>query len=196
MAVKLSAIFASLLIIAGCQSTPYKTQYTLAADTSVSNIQTVTKQKPYSIIVSDVKTFTHGLSTDMTYTRIANVVEAYTLSAWAEPPVQLIKTALANALIASNAYKDVLMSPTSIKSPYRIDATIQTMQQQFSGNQSSVDLSLMVRLVNTATQQLVFSKTYSATEVAPKDNAEGGVEAYNRALARLLPDIVRDVTSQ
>lgn len=191
MTTKLSTILATLIFVVGCQSAPYKTQYTLNPD--VESIQVSHQHKPYSITVSDVKAFEVGKNTDMTYTRNANVIEAYTKSAWAEPPVYLIKVALANALIASNAYQDVLMSPTSIHSPYKVDATIQKMQQRFVDGQSTIDLSLMIRLVNSATHQLVFSKTYSTTEPALTPNAEGGVEAYNRALHRLLPSIVRDL---
>lgn len=191
MTTKLSTILATLILVVGCQSAPYKTQYTLNPD--VESIQVSHQHKPYSITVSDVKAFEVGKNTDMTYTRNANVIEAYTKSAWAEPPVYLIKVALANALIASNAYQDVLMSPTSIHSPYKVDATIQKMQQRFVDGQSTIDLSLMIRLVNSATHQLVFSKTYSTTEPALTPNAEGGVEAYNRALHRLLPSIVRDL---
>lgn len=195
MTMKLSALLASILVLVGCQSAPYKTQYTLGSDVA-STIQASAQHKPYSIIVSDVKSFGAGKNTDMTYTREANVVEAYTKSAWVEPPTQLIQVALANALIASNVYKDVLMAPTSINSPYKVDATIQTMQQSFKDGQSSVDLSLMVRLVNTSNQHLVFSKIYSAKEPVNALNAEGGVEAYNQALNRLLPSIVRDITHQ
>ena len=188
---KLSVVLASLLFVVGCSSAPYKTQYTLNPE--LASVSTVAKQKPYSITVSDVKSFGAGKNTDMTYSRTANVVEAYTKSAWVEPPVQLVKAALANALIASNAYQDVLMSPTPINSPYKVDATIQKMQQQFKDGQSNVELSLMVRLVNTSNQKLVFSKIYSTTENVTTDNAEGGVVAYDRALSRLLPDIVRDI---
>lgn len=192
MNIKLSAILASLLVIAGCQSATYKAQYTLSSDV-VDSVQSIQRTKPYSIIVNDVKSFGAGISTDMTYTRNANVVEAYTKSAWVEPPVYLVKVALANALIASGAYKDVLMAPTSIPSPYRVDTTIQKMQQNFANGQSTIDLSLAVRLVNTKTHQLVFSKIYSTSEPTATQNAEGGVEAYNRALTRLLPTIVRDI---
>lgn len=188
---KLSVVLASLLFVVGCQSAPYKTQYTLNPE--LASIQSSVKQKPYSIIVSDVKSFGAGKSVDMTYTRTSNVVEAYTKSAWVEPPVQLVKVALANALIASNAYQDVLMSPTSIHSPYKVDATIQSMQQRFVDGKSTIELSLMVRLVNTSNQNLVFSKIYSTTEAVAADNAEGGVAAYDRALNRLLPNIVRDI---
>ena len=190
--VKLSAVLASLLLVVGCSSAPYKTQYTLSPEIG-SSIPASVKQKPYSIIVSDVKSFGAGKNTDMTYSREANVVEAYTKSAWVEPPVQLVKVALANALIASNAYQDVLMSPTAIKSPYKVDATIQTMQQQFNNGQSNIELSLMVRLVNTSNHKLVFSKIYAATEPVMSLNAQGGVEAYNKALDRLLPNIVQDI---
>ena len=190
---KLTVVLASLLFIAGCGSAPYKTQYTFNSDV-ISSIQPSTKQKPYSITVSDVKSFGTGANKDMTYTRNANVIEAYTKSAWVEPPIYLMKVALADALIASNAYQDVLMAPTSIQSPYKVDATIQKMQQRFVDGQSTIDLSLMVRLVNSTTHQLVFSKIYLTTETATSQDAAGGVEAYNRALARLLPNIVRDIT--
>lgn len=194
MALKLTTLLTTLLIVVGCQTAPYKTQYTLGTAID-SNIPVSNVQKPYSIAISDVKTFGSGMNTDMTYSRSANIIESYTKSEWAEPPVNLIKVALANALIASGAYKDVLMEPTTISSPYKVDATLQSMQQVFQGNQNSIELSLMVRLVNTATHQVVFSKVYRATEVASSQNAEGGVEAYNRALSLLLPSIVRDINA-
>lgn len=192
MTVKLSTILASLLFIVGCQSAPYKTQYTLSSDL-VSAVQPSQKQKPHSIIVSDVKSLGMGMTTDMTYTRYNNVIEAYTKSAWVEPPVYLMKVALVNALTASGAYQDVLMAPTSITSPYRVDAVIQKMQQSFVNGQSTVDLSLSIRLVSTSTNQLIFSKIYSTSEATTTQDAAGGVDAYNRALTRLLPTIIRDI---
>lgn len=194
MTFKLSTILASLLLLTACQTAPYKTQYTFGSDVVV-NVPVSQKQKPYSVIVNDVKTFGLGVDANMTYTRSANVIEAYTKSEWIEPPVQLIKAAIANALIASNNYQDVLMSPTAIMSPYRVDVTIQKMQQVFVGDTSHIDLTLMVRLVNTATQKLAFSKIYSATEAMQTQNAEGGVEAYNQALKKILPNIVKDLNS-
>lgn len=193
MTFKLSAILASLVLLTACQTAPYKTQYTLGTDL-ISNIPTSQKQKPYSVIVNDVKAFGSGAEVNMTYTRTPNVIEAYTKSEWVEPPVLLIKTALTNALIASNNYQDVLMSPTSIMSPYRIDAVIQKMQQVFDGDKSYIELSLMVRLVDTAHQKLVFSKNYSVTEPVQSLNAQGGVEAYNKAMKKLLPNIVQDLS--
>lgn len=192
MTLKFSTLLASLVFVAGCQSAPYKTQYTLGSD-FVSSIHSSNKQKPYALVVGDVKTLTTGMTTDMYYTRDANVVEAYTKSAWIEPPTKLIQVALMNALIASNGYKDVLMAPTEVKTPYKVDATIQKMQQSFVNGQSTVELSLMVRLVNTTAEQLVFSKIYSTTEPVKTQNADGGVLAYDQALQRLMPSIVQDL---
>ncbi len=193
MTFKLSTILASLILLTACQTAPYKTEYTLGSDLT-ANVPVSQKQKPYSVIVNDVKTFGSGAEVNMTYTRTPNVIEAYTKSEWVEPPVLLIKTALTNALIASNNYQDVLMSPTSIMSPYRIDAVIQNMQQVFVGDKSYIELSLMVRLVDTVNQKLVFSKIYSTTEAVETLNAEGGVEAYNKAMKKLLPNIVQDLS--
>ena len=75
MTFKLSTILASLILLTACQTAPYKTQYTLGSDLT-SNIPAAQKQKPYSVIVSDVKTFGSGSEVNMTYTRSANVVEA------------------------------------------------------------------------------------------------------------------------
>ena len=39
----------------------------------------------------------------------------------------------------------------------------------------------------------MFSKIYSTTEAVETLNAEGGVEAYNKAMKKLLPNIVQDL---
>lgn len=182
----------TLAFLVGCQSAPYKTRYTFVADAHVS-VQQARIMKPYSIIVTDVKSFGEGLNVDMVYTREANILEVYTKSAWVEPPTELIKTSIANGLIASNGFKDVLLSPTAIISPYKVEATIQKMLQTFENGQSFVELNLMVRLASTTSQNLVYSKIYSAKERTNTLDASGGVDAYNRALKRLLPDIIRDI---
>lgn len=194
MKMKLTGLMAAMLVIAGCSSAPYKTQYTLATDGA--RIIEAAQQKPYGIVVGDVKSFGMGNNVDMTYSRDANTVEVYTKSAWVEPPVQQIQVAIANGLMASNAYRDVVVSPTSLTGAYKVDTTIQKMQQYFDNGHSYVELSLMVRLLNNSQQKLVFSKKYSIKEPVESLNAEGGVAAYNRALARLLPEIIRDIITQ
>lgn len=195
MKLKLMGIISSLLIVAGCQTAPYKTQYTL--NTNVQGlVQTQVAPKPYGIIISEVKTFGGGANVDMTYSREANVVEAYTKSAWIEPPTKLIQVAIANAFIQSNGYRDVLLSPTAISAPYKVETSIQKMQQYFDHNQSFVELSLLVRLVDASSQKLLFSQQYSVKEPVLIQNAQGGVEAYNRALDKMLPTIVRDIARQ
>ncbi|GAA5093692.1 ABC-type transport auxiliary lipoprotein family protein [Wohlfahrtiimonas larvae] len=192
MKIKLMSLAAVAVMVVGCQSAPYKTQYTLATDTVSEAVPTM-RTKPYAILVDDVKTLASGRDVDMTYSRTANVIESYTQSQWAKPPKQQIQVAIVNALIASHGYRDVLSAPTAISSQYKIDTTIQKMQQYFDGNQGYVELSLMVRLLNSSTNQVVFSKIYSAKEPVDSLNAQGGVEAYNQALKRLLPDMIRDI---
>ncbi len=167
------------LIIAGCASTPAKTNYLLTTETMP--VTNATHSLP-SLMVSQVRSLGR-LSTEMFYSRTPNEIESFTQSEWAAPPAQLIQAAITQDLDNRGLFKYVVMAPSNISTAYRLDLSILEMRQYFPNEtESYITLKLQARLINNRTNQIINTYTYNEKVPAPTYDAAGGVAAYNNAL--------------
>ncbi len=131
-----------------------------------------------------------GLNTArMAYSTEPNQLEYFAYHEWAVPPAKMVAELMETRLDATGLFRFVISGSPGIKSDLRLDSHLQTLQQYFRGDTSSVNLTLKVSLVEVETRSLIDSRTFSYRETAERANAEAGVAAANLAVERFIIDL-------
>ena len=101
----------------------------------------------------------------------------------------MIGPLIARALEQTGAFGAVLQAPTTVAADLRLAAELVRLQQNFAAKPSTIELALHVQLVDVRGRRVLATRTFEATEVAPSEDAYGGVVAANRALGRVLAEV-------
>ena len=101
----------------------------------------------------------------------------------------MLEPLLVQALGAHPAFGAVSANGRGIRADLRLDTVIEAFYQDFRARPSQVRVALRVRLVDPGDGRILATRLFDLTEPAPADAAYGGVQAINRALARLLPEV-------
>lgn len=177
------------LLLVACGAPKAGTQYTLEPNPTLNSVRTSGK----TLSVNRITAAEPLHSTKMEYTRANNEIEYYTINHWAVPPSKMLQELFVKAFIESKYYKDVISLPSDLKANERLDLNLLKMRQYFEGKESYVEVEIHARLIDSNTKKTYLSKRYHTKEPAETLDAHGGVKAYNRALARLISEITRDV---
>lgn len=108
---------------------------------------------------------------------------------WVEPPAAMLEPLLVQALGAHPAFGAVSAGGRGIRASLRLDTVIEALYQDFRPRPSRGRVALRVRLVDLGSGRIIDTRLIEDSEPAPSDDAYGGVQAINRALGRLLPEI-------
>lgn len=122
-------------------------------------------------------------------------MDYYARHRWADSPAHMLRPILIRALDRSGLFHSVVAAPAPVTGDLRLDSELLRLAQVFEGNGSSVQLQMRVVLFDQVHQGVMASHILSVTEPAPEDTPYGGVVAANRAVSRLLPEIVAFVGS-
>jgi cholesterol transport system auxiliary component len=108
---------------------------------------------------------------------------------WVDPPAAMLEPLLVQALGVNPAFGAVSSDGRGIRADLRLDTVIEAFYQDFRARPSRVRVALRVRLVDPGDGRILATRLFDLTEPAPADTAYGGVQAINRVLARLLPEV-------
>ena len=95
------------------------------------------------------------------------------------------------ACSTSGGYRAVVQAPSLAAANLRLETELVRLQQDFGARPSRVRLTLRAQLIDTDARRVLASAEFDETEVAPSDDAYGGVIAANRALGRLLERLAK-----
>ncbi len=129
-------------------------------------------------------------SAQMVYVRRSHELEYFTKNRWADTPPRMLAPLLAEVLDQSGSLRAVTQSPGTASADLRLDVEIVRLLQDFSTQPSRIRFTLRVQLVEVGTKRVLATRELDETENAPSDDAYGGVIAANRALERLLGQIL------
>jgi cholesterol transport system auxiliary component len=129
-------------------------------------------------------------SAQMAYVREPYELEYFAKSRWADTPSRMLAPLLAVALEQSGGFRAVTQAPNAVLADLRLDTELVRLQQDFGTPPSRVELVLRAQLVDLRTRRVLAAREFQEVEVAPRDDAYGGVIAANRALQRLLARLV------
>jgi len=130
------------------------------------------------------------------YTDTPSTLSYYSQSEWADEPAKLLTPLIAEAIAKTDAYRAVLTQPTPVLADQRLDVELLRLQQNFLTQPSRLQLSLRVSLSDAASNTLIASRLFELRELAPSDDAYGGVQAANRALTTLLSELTAWLLAQ
>lgn len=107
----------------------------------------------------------------------------------------MLQAAITQDLEARNLFQYVVMAPNSVTAAYRLDLTILEMRQYFPSDvDSHIVLKVQARLINNSNNKIARTFNYYKEEKSPHYNAEGGVEAYNKALNQISSQLAQDLS--
>lgn len=115
----------------------------------------------------------------------------YTRSQWADTPARMLGPLMAEALGADGRFQALYANPGRVAADLRLDTELLHFHQDFTREPSEMHLSLRAQLVDLGTQRVIASQLFDIREPATSEDAYGGVQAANRAVARLLEDLAR-----
>jgi cholesterol transport system auxiliary component len=122
----------------------------------------------------------------MIYLRRRYELEYYAVNQWADVPARLILPLLVQAINRDGIWRAVVPLPSSVRGDYRLDTDGVAVQQEFLQQPSRVRVTVRAQLINQKEFRIVGMRTFEAVEDAPSEDAYGGVQAANRAIAAIL----------
>jgi cholesterol transport system auxiliary component len=125
----------------------------------------------------------------MVYLKRPYELEHFAANQWADTPANMFAPLLAQSLSRSGLWRDVVLLPSLLPGDYRLDVYGFALQQEFVQQPSRVRVTGLAQLVDLKQSTIVGMQRFETIELAPSENAYGGVVAANRAVALLLDQI-------
>ena len=142
-----------------------------------------------SIIVSRPRAAAGFTGAQMLYTKTPFELEAFAHHRWADTPAQMLEPLVVDAVEQSGLFREVATATTGARADLRLDSELLRLVQVFASGVSTVEVAMRVSLIGTEDSGLIDSRLLEAVEPADEPNPYAGVEAANRAVARLLNEL-------
>jgi cholesterol transport system auxiliary component len=123
------------------------------------------------------------------YLRRPYELEYFAKSQWVDTPARMLAPLLVRALEHSGGFRAVLQAPSTVPADLRLDTELTRLQHDFGTQPSRVELALRAQLVDLRTKRVLAEREFEEVEIAPSEDAYGGVIAANRALQRMLAQL-------
>lgn len=125
----------------------------------------------------------------MVYLRQPHELNYYATHQWVETLPRMLAPLIVQSLERTGVWKSVVQAPTVVRGDYRLDADQITLEQRFFEKPNRVRAAFRAQLIDLRQYGVVGTKWFETFEVAPSEDADGGVTAANRAVGRLLDDL-------
>ena len=112
---------------------------------------------------------------------------------WSDAPSLLLRDALIDTLHASGIAQRIV--PPGLRSPvdYTLSTRIMKLERIVDGSSERALLELEFSLEREGDRKMLFHRRYQEAEAVPGGGAARAVEAYDRALARVLEKLLVDL---
>lgn len=133
-----------------------------------------------------------GLTTSrMIYVSTPYQVDYFAYHQWTDSPSRMLLPLIRERLEQSGLFLSVVTAPAPARTDWRLDSELVRLRQVFSdGAGSELQVVMHVRLVDLSAPAVLATKTFSIDEPCSEDTPYGGVLAANRAVDRLLTELV------
>ncbi len=133
----------------------------------------------------------------MVYIDTPYVLEHYRDNLWVDTPARLLLPLIVQSLEATGEFGAVLSAISSpILGELRLDSEIIRLQHEFLEQPSRVRFTLRVQLLDMTKRTILDTKLFDVTEIAPTEDAAGGVVATNRVVQVVLEQLAEFVKTQ
>ena len=183
------------LLLAGCSVLPaQKTEsmHLFLLDAQVVK-QTPAERRERVLAISRPVAWPGFDTPQMAYLRHPLNLEYFATHRWADTPANMLGPQLARALQAD--FRAVVQTPTLLHADLRLDTELIRLQQDFMVKPSRIQLTVRAQLINMKDKRIIATRQFDESEKADSDDPYGGVLAANRALQRVLQQLVEFCTS-
>ncbi len=183
------------LVLAGCASLggqgkhiPAKTYLIQIAEKAAA--QQTADTACLTLVVNGMRAAPGFTTSRIAYMQKEYQLDYFSLHQWADTPANMLTTIIAHRLGGSHLFRAVVEPPAAITADLRLDSELLQLQQTFTDELSVVQLQLQVQLIDLHSRNIVASRTLSFSETSSENTPYGGVVAANRAVTRLMPELV------
>lgn len=141
------------------------------------------------LLVSPVLSAAGFGSSDMAYMRKPHEIEYFAVHRWVDSPARMLDPLLVQAAEQSALFRSVVASGRGVRADLRLESRLIHLQQVCRLNPSQLQLALRVSLIDVASARSLASRTLSINEAIVARTPYAGVQAANRAVARLLSEL-------
>ena len=124
------------------------------------------------------------------YVRQAHKLDYYVKNRWADTPSRMLAPLLAQALEQAGSFRAVVRTANPVPADLRLDTELIRLQHDFTAHPSRVELTLRAQLYDVKGRKVLAVREFNAAESATSEDAYGGVVAANRALERVLEQLI------
>ena len=191
------SLLAVVLLIGGCSSGPkssaavrhYALEYASPAFQEVAPVGE-------SVRVETLSAARNFSTTSMVYRSRPYVYDDDAYNRWKVKPSAMISDMLLRDMRTANLFGGVFSDGDRERAEYTLGGVIEELYEQEDKDSSRAVLALNMTLLNTSRHnaggRLVFQKSYRATEVMEKADADSFAKAVSRAMETLSKQIILD----
>lgn len=138
-----------------------------------------------SLLVSPVLAAPGFDTSDMAYMRQPHEIEYFARHRWVDAPARMLDPLLVRAAAQSGLFRNVVEVGSGAQVDLRLESRLLHLQQACRFEPSHLQLALRVTLIDVASGRVIASRSLSVDEPIAERTPYGGVQAANRAVARL-----------
>ena len=139
-----------------------------------------------SLLISPILAAPGFDTSDMAYMRHPHEIEYFTRHHWVDAPARMLDPLLVRAAAQSGLFHNVVEAGSGARVDLRLESRLLHLQQVDRLEPGQMQLALRVTLIDVASGRVVASRSLSVDEPLGERTPYGGVQAANRAVARLL----------
>lgn len=132
----------------------------------------------------------------MVYVSQQHELGFFATNRWADAPARMLAPLLVQSLENGAGFGAVVQAPTAAAGDLRLETELIRLQQEFIAAPSRVRLALRVQLIAVRDRRVLATRQFEETERATTDDPYGGVLAANRAVLRVLAQVVEFCASE
>ena len=121
------------------------------------------------------------------------VVDRYDNLLWAEPPTRALAQNLVNGIRAAQVFDFVAIPADRARADYLLGGDVERFEHLPTEQPPRVAGTMNLALVRADDRRSIASRQYSGEETVVGDSPEAMADAFNRLIARLVADAVRDL---
>lgn len=139
-----------------------------------------------SLLVSPVLAAPGFDSSDMAYMRQPHQLEYFARHRWVDAPARMLDPLLVRAAAQTGLFRNVVEAGSGARVDLRLESKLLHLQQVCRLEPSQLQLALRVTLIDVASGRVIASRSLSVDEPIAEPSPYAGVQAANRAVARLM----------
>jgi len=177
-----------IYIFLGCSTTvPAISEYRIDTNLSAKTFnQKLCKEK--SLKIAQAFSSSTLMTQSMSYGEGDFKQYTFRESQWAESPNRAVTSEILSYIDSSNLFKNVQISKSRSKNTLLLETNIADFMQYFSADEKSSysNVSIVLTLIDTKSNRVLASKSFSSRVEVKELSAEGGVVALNKALRSVV----------